>query len=53
VCVSPASTWFGRRGDGYLPEGDAQQALAGRQNREPALDWHVESMPSGKYRLAG
>lgn len=51
--TDPTSVWFGRRGDGYQTEADAQQAIAGRQKREPALAWSVEQMPSGKFRLAG
>lgn len=51
--ASPVETWVGRRGDGYVTEGDAQQALPGRQKRNPGLSWRIEQMPSGKYRLAG
>jgi hypothetical protein len=39
--------------DGYITEADAEMAVASRQKREPALDWRVEPMASGKYRLAG
>ena len=47
------TVWFGRRGDGYVTQADAQQALPGRERRHPDLDWRVEPMPSGKFRLAG
>ena len=51
--VEPAKTWFGRKGDGYVTEGDAVMALPSRQKIEPDLNWRVEAMPSGKFRLAG
>ena len=51
--VQPAEQWFGRKGDGYVTQGDAQQALPGRQRIFPALSWSVEQMPGGKFRLAG
>ena len=51
--VQPSQQWFGRKGDGYATEADAGQALPGRQRMFPTLDWKVEQMPSGKYRLAG
>lgn len=51
--TEPASTWFGRRGDGYLTPGDAQMAIPSRQRVAPELTWTVEQMPSGKFRLAG
>jgi GNAT superfamily N-acetyltransferase len=51
--VVPAEQWFGRKGDGYVTEVDAQQALPGRQRKFPTLDWKVEPMASGKFRLAG
>jgi hypothetical protein len=50
---APKSVWFGRRGDGYLTEGDAEQALSGRQRREPSLQWRVEPTEGGRFRLAG
>jgi len=50
---APAEQWFGRKGDGYITETDAEQALPGRQRMFPELGWKVEQMPSGKYRLAG
>ncbi len=49
----PAKTWFGRRGDGYQTIGDATMALPSRQRIAPELNWQVEPMPSGKFRLAG
>ena len=49
----PKEPWLGRRGDGYITAGDAQQALPGRQRKFPDLDWKVEQMANGKYRLAG
>lgn len=49
----PAMTWFGRRGDGYVTELDAMQALAGRRRMFGDLEWRVEALPSGNYRLAG
>ncbi len=49
----PASTWFGRRGDGYVTEADARMALPARQKVAPDLEWKVEAMPAGKFRLAG
>lgn len=51
--TQPTEQWFGRKGDGYVTEADAGQALPGRQRMFPTLDWKVEQMPSGKYRLAG
>lgn len=51
--TQPTQQWFGRKGDGYVTEDDAQQALPGRQRMFPNLNWSVEQMPSGKYRLAG
>jgi hypothetical protein len=51
--VQPAEQWFGRKGDGYTTQGDAQQALPGRQRMFPNLGWKVESMANGKFRLAG
>jgi hypothetical protein len=51
--VQPAEQWFGRKGDGYVTQGDAQQALPGRQRMFPDLGWKVESMANGKFRLAG
>ena len=51
--VEPTQQWFGRKGDGYVTEQDAQQALPGRQRMFKDLDWKVEEMPNGKYRLAG
>lgn len=45
--------WFGRKGGGYTTEGDAQQALPGRQRMFPDLDWKIEAMPNGRYMLAG
>jgi hypothetical protein len=49
----PAAVWFGRRGDGYLTQGDASMAIPSRQRVNPDLNWRVEPMPSGKFRLAG
>ena len=51
--VQPVEQWVGRKGDGYVTQGDAQQALPGRQRMFPNLEWSVEQMPSGKFRLAG
>lgn len=51
--VLPSEQWFGRKGDGYATQADAAQAVGGRQRMFPTLDWKVEEMPSGKYRLAG
>lgn len=51
--VEPAEQWFGRKGDGYATQGDAQQALPGRQRMFPNLGWKVEPMANGKFRLAG
>lgn len=53
AAVEPQATWFGRRGDGYLTEGDAQMAIPSRQRVSPDLRWAVERMPSGRFRLAG
>ena len=50
---TPVEQWFGRRGDGYATQGDAQQAIGGRQRMFPSLEWKIESMPNGKFRLAG
>lgn len=49
----PASVWFGRRGDGYQGAGDAYMAMRARQKLNPNLEWRVEEMPSGRYRIAG
>lgn len=51
--TQPTEQWFGRRGDGYQTESDATQALGGRKRMFPGLDWKIELMPNGKYRLAG
>lgn len=51
--LEPKATWFGRRGDGYVTEGDAMMALPSRQKIEPDLSWKIEAMPNGKFRLAG
>ena len=45
--------WYGRRGDGYVTKPDAEQALVGRQRMFPDLQWQVDQLPTGKYRLAG
>jgi len=45
--------WYGRRGDGYLTKPDAEQALAGRARMFPDLEWKVDQLPTGKFRLAG
>lgn len=49
----PAATWYGRRGDGYEGIGDATLALRMRQKVSPELSWRLETMPSGRHRLAG
>ena len=49
----PVEQWFGRKGDGYVTEADASQALPGRERIFPDLQWSVEQLPNGKYRLAG
>jgi len=51
--AEPTSTWFGRRGDGYQAPDDAAAALPTRQRVAPELQWKIEQMPSGRYRLAG
>lgn len=51
--AAPVKQWFGRAGDGYKTEGDARQALPGRQRMHPELSWAIDQMPNGKYRLAG
>lgn len=51
--AEPTSTWFGRRGDGYQTPDDAAAALPTRQRVAPELQWKIEQMPSGRYRLAG
>lgn len=51
--TEPTSTWFGRRGDGYQTTEDAASALPTRQRVAPELQWKIEQMPSGRYRLAG
>lgn len=51
--TEPASTWYGRRGDGYLTSGDAGLALRTRQKVAPELDWRIEQTAGGKFRLAG
>lgn len=49
----PIDSWYGRRGNGYTAPGDAVMAMRTRQKVQPDLDWRVESMPNGLYRLAG
>ncbi len=49
----PLTIWTGRRGDGYTTANDASLALPSRQRNQPELDWRIEAMPSGKFRLAG
>ena len=51
--AQPVEQWFGRKGDGYSTEADAQQALPGRKRMFNDLDWKIEPMPNGKFRLAG
>jgi|GEM_PF-3892474 len=51
--TQPAEQWFGRKGDGYTTQGDAEQALPRRQRMFKDLDWKVEPMANGKWRLAG
>lgn len=51
--VQPTEQWFGRKGDGYATQADAAQALPGRKRMFPELNWSVEPMPSGNFRLAG
>lgn len=51
--TQPTEQWVGRKGDGYTTQADAAQALGGRQRMFPNLDWKIEQMPSGKFRLAG
>jgi hypothetical protein len=51
--TQPAEQWVGRKGDGYVTQADAAQAIGGRQRMFPNLDWKIEQMPSGKFRLAG
>lgn len=49
----PAATWFGRRGDGYQSQADAQAALPSRQTARPDLTWKIEPTEQGRFRLAG
>lgn len=49
----PVKTWFGRRGDGYATPEDASRGLNERRRLQPSLNWNVEQMPDGRYRLAG
>lgn len=49
----PFAIWTGRRGSGYLTPGDAQMALPTRQKVQPDLEWRIEQMENGVYRLAG
>ena len=51
--ATPKQEWYGRRGDGYVTKPDAEQALPGRQRMFPDLQWQVDELPNGKYRLAG
>lgn len=51
--AAAVETWPGRKGDGYVTEADAKQAIGGRQRMFPDLTWSVEQMPNGRYRLAG
>jgi hypothetical protein len=45
--------WLSRSGDGFKTERGAQGSLEVRQRMFPELNWQVEEMPNGKYRLAG
>ena len=49
----PSSIWTGRRGSGYMSQEDAMRALPTRQKVEPDLDWRIEQMKNGAFRLAG
>jgi GNAT superfamily N-acetyltransferase len=49
----PTSVWMGRKGSGYLTEADAQMAMPSRQKIAPELDWRVEPVDGGKFRIAG
>jgi hypothetical protein len=49
----PQAQWFGRKGDGYATPQDAQVAMPTRQKTSPDLDWRIEAMPNGRFRLAG
>ena len=51
--ATPAAEWFGRRGDGYQTQAEAEAQIPARQRAEPGLDWRVESMSSGRFKLAG
>lgn len=51
--VEPVETWVGRRGDGYAAQGDASVAMKTRQRIHPELEWRIETLPSGRFRLAG
>lgn len=49
----PVTLWLGRKGNGYVDEQDARNALPTRERMNPELRWAVERMPDGMYRLAG
>jgi hypothetical protein len=49
----PSAIWTGRRGGGYQTPDDALRAMASRQRLSPELDWRIEKLPDGHYRLAG
>jgi len=53
IAVAPVETWKGRSGTGYLTEADARQAVAGRAQRNGALDWRVEADGQGRYAING
>lgn len=50
--AQPVAIWTGRRGGGYVTEEDAQRALPTRQRTNPDLQWEIEEMPNGLFRLA-
>lgn len=52
----PVVVWTGRRQntrDGFPSRQAAEQSLGSRQRTNPELDWRIEEMPTGKFRLAG
>jgi hypothetical protein len=51
--LAPAAVWFGRAGNGYATQEDAQAAIPSRQRVQGDLDWKIEQTPEGRFRLAG
>jgi hypothetical protein len=49
----PAEVWMGRKGQGFASRKDAEQSVPGRKMRAPDLDWRVDEIDGGRFRVAG